>query len=518
MKLTKKNTAFTAAFMVAATLCAKVCGMLRDILIAAMYGTSTAEAIAFSSASRIPVLFFDIALGSAVTSAFIPIFNDCLSSNGKKKALEFSNMFINLILVITGILSLLGIVFAKPLVNVIAGGYEGEILSLIASLVIILFPMIIFTGVAFCFVGILQSFGEFIVPSIISLVSNAFLILYIFVFKNSYGVKGVAIAMLISWSLQLLVQIPALYKCGYRYRPILSFKDENIKKVCILALPIIFSSWVQPINNLINIRLASTLSDGGSVAALDYANRLYIILVGVFTYAVTNIIFPALSRAESAGNREEFSDIVSKGIRYVLVVIVPVMAGFLILSTPIVRLVYERGQFDSHSTYLTASALFYYSLGMAGYAVMEVANRAFYAMHDGKTPMIISVSGISINIIMSIILVSVFHFDLRALAFAAAFSANLMGICSLFVANKRSKGIINKAFAIAILKIFVSSIVMAVFVIFTTNFIKTNSAFLSLAVPVVVGIIIYFVCCMAFKIEEVKTLLIKLTSKFKKPI
>ena len=125
MKLTKNNTAFTAAFMVAATLCAKVCGMLRDILIAAMYGTSTAEAIAFSSASRIPVLFFDIALGSAVTSAFIPIFNDCLSCSGKKKALEFSNMFINLILVITGILSLLGIVFARPLVNVIAGGYDG---------------------------------------------------------------------------------------------------------------------------------------------------------------------------------------------------------------------------------------------------------------------------------------------------------------------------------------------------------------------------------------------------------
>jgi putative peptidoglycan lipid II flippase len=516
MKLTKNNTAFTAAFMVAATLCAKVCGMLRDILIAAMYGTSTAEAIAFSSASRIPVLFFDIALGSAVTSAFIPIFNDCLSSNGKKKALEFSNMFINLILVITGILSLLGIVFARPLVNVIAGGYDGEILSLIASLVIILFPMIIFTGVAFCFVGILQSFGEFIVPSIISLVSNAFLILYIVVFKNRYGVKGVAIAMLISWSLQLFVQIPSLYKSGYRYRPQLSFKDENIKKVCILALPIIFSSWVQPINNLINIRLASTLSDGGSVAALDYANRLYIILVGVFTYAVTNIIFPALSRAESSGNKEEFSLIVSKGIRYVLVIIVPVMAGFLALSTPIVRLVYERGQFDSHSTYLTASALFYYSLGMTGYAVMEVSNRAFYAMHDGKTPMIISVCGISLNIIMSVVLVSVFKLDLRALAFSAAFSANLMGLCSIIVANKRSKGIVNKDFKITIFKILVSSVIMSVFVIVTDNLIKTSSAFIAAVVPTAVGIATYFVCCMVFKIEEVKSLLTKLTSKFKK--
>lgn len=515
MKITKKNTALTAVFMVAATLAAKICGMLRDILIAAMYGTSTAEAIAFSSASRIPVLFFDIALGSAVTSAFIPIFNQYLSQDGKKRAMEFSNLFINLVLFITCGLAVLGIVFSRQLVNVIAGGYSADILELIASLVVILFPMIIFTGLAFCFVGILQSFGEFFVPSVISLVSNGVLILYLVIFKDTFGVKGVAVAMLVAWSTQVIVQIPALIKCGYRYSLRLSFKDEGIRRVCFLALPIILSSWVQPINNLINIRLASGLDEQGSVAALDYANRLYIILVGVFTYAVTNLIFPALSRADSAGDRETFSDIMSTGLKYALIIIIPIMAGFLLLSTPIIRLIYERGQFDSHSTALTSSALFFYSLGMAGYAVQEISNRAFYAMNDGKTPMIISVCGISVNILLSITLVWGFNADHRALAFAASVAANLMGISALLLANRRAGGIVNKSFVLCLVKVVASTAIMAVVVMLINSILDTSSALLETVIPAFSGAVVYFVCCIVFKINEVKDILSKALKRTK---
>ncbi|MBO5008226.1 MAG: murein biosynthesis integral membrane protein MurJ [Clostridia bacterium] len=515
MKITKKNTALTAVFMIAATLAAKVCGMLRDILIAAMYGTDTAEAIAFSSASRIPVLFFDIALGSAVTSAFIPIFNQYLSQDGKERAMNFANLFINLVLFITCLLAALGIAFSRQVVTVIAGGYSIDILQLIASLVVILFPMIVFTGLAFCFVGILQSFGEFFIPSVISLVSNLVLILYLVIFKDTFGVRGVAVAMLVSWSTQVIVQLPALYKCGYRYSPRLSFKDEGIRRVCFLALPIILSSWVQPINNLINIRLASGLSEQGSVAALDYANRLYIILVGVFTYAVTNLIFPALSRADSSGDKDTFTQIMSTGLKYVLIVIIPIMTGFLLLSTPIIRLIYERGQFDSHSTMLTASALFYYSLGMAGYALQEISNRAFYAMNDGKTPMVISVCGISVNILLSIVLVWGFSADHRALAFAASVSANLMGISALLLANRRAPGIVNKSFLYCLVKVVISALIMASAVVIINSVFEISSRLLSVLVPAFVGAVIYFVCCMVFRVHEVSDILNKALNKLK---
>jgi len=515
MKNTKKNMAFTAFFMVAAVLLAKVCGMLRDILIAAMYGTNTNEAVAFSTASRIPLLFFDIALGSAVTSAFIPIFNEYLSKEGKKKAIEFSNMFINLVVLITAVLSIVGMVFSKQLVNVIAGGYDAEKITLISTLVIILFPTIIFTGLAYCFVGILQSLGEFYIPSIISLVSNGALILYLLIFRNRFGVHGVAVAMLISWSLQVVVQIPALIKKEYRYRPLLSFKDEGIKKVCLLALPIIFSTWVQPINNLINIRLASGLSDSGSVAALDYANKLYIILVGVFTFSITNLIFPSLSRASTEGDDEKFSSLIRLALKYVIIIITPVMVGFMIISTPIIRLFYERGQFDSHSTELTAIALFFYSAGMLGYGIQEICNKAFYSMHDGKTPMKVSVVGIAVNILLSIVLIGLFDMTHWALAFSASVAANLMGIALLVFLNKKSPGVINRELAVYFVKVLAATAIMAVVAYVAYEFTKESSKIVSVFVPSVSGVIVYAICCVAFKIKEFSDIVNSVFSKIK---
>ncbi len=503
MKLTKTNTAFTAVFMVCATLGAKILGMLRDILIASMYGTQTAEAIAFSSASRIPVLFFDIALGSAVTSAFIPVFNEYLSNDGKDAALGLANKFINLVGIITLVLSGLGMCFSSQLVYLIAGGYEPAIQQLITSLIIILFPMIIFTGLAFCIVGILQSFGEFIVPALISLISNGFLIIYLVICRDKFGVEGVARAMVVAWSLQFFVQIPSLYKTGFRYRFSFAFNDSGIKKILLLALPIIFSSWVQPINNLINIRLASSLAEQGSVAALDYANRLYIILVGVFAYAVTNLIFPSLSRAAGSDDSNGFADIISTGIRYALVVIVPVMAAFLLLSKPIISLVYERGQFDSHSTMLTSSALFYYSWGMVGYALQEISNRAFYAKQDGKTPMLISVCGICLNIALSLVFIILLKLDHRALAFSASISANIMGFGALIIANRRYKGIISKDFCICALKILISALIMIGVVALIYSLTDFLGLVVRFSVCAVTGCSVYAICTYMFKIKEV---------------
>ena len=359
MKIKKKNIAFTAIFMSCATLLAKFCGLLRDMVLASMYGTESAEAIAFSTASRIPLLFFDIALGTAVTSAFIPIFNEYLEKKEEKRAMEFANRFANLVIAVTLIMSVVGIIFSKQFIYLIAGDIPNDAFILASNLIKILFPTIIFTGLAFCFVGILQSYDEFNIPAIISLVSNGFLILYLIFVGNKFGVTGVAIAMLVAWGTQVIVQLPALKRFKFRYKPSFRFNDEGIKKVAKLALPIIISTWVQPINTMINMRLSSGLNGGAAIPALDYANKIYIILVGVFTFTITNIVFPKLSRAAAAGNNDEYKSTVRTSIGYVFFIIAPIMAGFLMLSTPIIQLVYERGNFDAASTMLTSTALFF---------------------------------------------------------------------------------------------------------------------------------------------------------------
>ena len=498
-----------------ATLMAKICGMLRDIVLAGMYGTGTNEAIAFSTASRIPLLFFDIALGSAVTSAFIPIFNEYLEKDGRKKAIEFSNYFINLVVLITLVMSAVGIVFSEGFVQLIAGGYDSEKLALSASLVKILFPTIVFTGLAYCFVGILQSFGEFYIPAIISLVSNGLLLVYLAVFGDRFGVHGVAVAMLVAWSSQFIVQLPSLAKLKYAYRPVLSLRNDGIRKVIKLALPIIVSTWVQPINTMVNIRLASSMAGGGAVPALDYANKLYIILVGVFTFAITNLIFPSLSRAAAKNDDKEFTDIVRQAIRYVMFIITPVMAGFLLLSTPIIRLFYERGAFGADSTSLTSSALFFYSLGMLGYGIQEICNKAFYAMHDGSTPMRVSMIGIAVNVALSLVFVKLFDMGHWSLALSASVAANIIGFSMMYILHRR-KPYFNRDTAVYFAKILVSAVIMSVAVIVVKNLVKSDSKIIGLFVPVGAGVIVYFASCIILGVNELRDIFGLVMKKFSK--
>ncbi len=519
--MTKKtrNTAITAIFVSCSMLLSKLLGMVRDIILASLYGTESIEAIAFSTASRIPLLFFDIALGTAVTAAFIPIYNEFLQKGEKKKAYDFSNAFITLVAIVTLVMVIVGGIFSSFVVKLIAGGLDANQLTLAASLVRILFPAIFTTGIAFCFVGILQSHGEFIIPAIISLVSNAFLILYLVFVKDKFGVWGIAAAMLIGYTLQIAVQLPALKKAGYKIKLKNPIGDDSIKRVCLLALPIIVSAWVQPINAMININLASSLNNGAAVPALDYANKLYVILVGVFTYTITNLTFPSLSRLSAANDTEKYAYVVRKSVKYVVFIIGPIMAGFILMATPIIRVFYERGAFDASSTYLTSIALTFYSIGMVGFGINEVMNKAFYSLKDGKTPMRCAAFGIAVNIAMSIILVVFFKKGLWALALSASVSANLIGFLLLYLLNKKVKNIFTKDLFTAIVKTLISIAVMSIAVIFVKNIIAPYgmNKYFELIIPSASGAVLYVIMCVILKNEEffdiAKTLLKKFVKK-----
>ena len=303
--LDSKKVLKTAGFMVMATLLAKVFGLLRETFLAATFGTSYI-ADSFIAASNVPLTLFDMVIGGVISSTFIPVFNEYLEkdshlSNPKERAMRFANLYVNTILLITVIITVLGIIFSKPIISLLAPGLSPEGGELACTLARILFPMLIFTGLAFSFVGVLQSFGEYNIPSVISLVSNAVLIVYFIAFSDKFGVYGLAVAMLIGWGLQAGIQIPWLKKFGYKYRPMLSFRDEGIKKAARLALPMLVSTWVQPLCTLINTVLASF----DSVSALNYANKLYLIVTGVFSFVVTNLVFPMMSRASAAGKKDE---------------------------------------------------------------------------------------------------------------------------------------------------------------------------------------------------------------------
>lgn len=484
--------------MMIATLFSKVAGLLRDVFIAAKYGTESMEAIAYSYASSLPVQLFDFTLGAAVLATFIPIFNNYLEKGDKRRAIEFSNNFINITVLISVTISVIGMLFSKYIGIFIAPDLDAATQQLLQQLIIIVLPTTIFTTLAYAFVGILQSLGEFNIPAIISMVSNVVIIAYLIFFDNIYGL---CVAMLVGWAMQFIIQIPTLVKNKYQYKLTFNFFDSGIKEAVILAFPILVSSWVQPISVFVNKRYASAISGGGP--ALDYANRFYIIVCGVFVLAITNYIFPALSKKVGANDDKGFGEILVKSMRVMFLIIAPIMVGMALLADDIIMLVYGRGQFTEYSVNLTASALRFFSFGMIAYGINEILNKCFYSTKNAKIPMISSVCGIVVSVIMSSLSVKVWYLGVKGLAMSSAISAFVVAIV-LIIFIQRKVNFINLSLIIHIIKVAVAVSLMAVFVVISNQLTVELNIVIRLIIAVVGGAVVYAASLFVLKVEEIR--------------
>lgn len=498
----------TAGFMAFATLLAKLCGLIRDSLIAAYFSTGI-EADAFLTASKLPTLLFDMLLGGVITASFIPVFNSILEKENKEKALSYANKLISVVFLISGVICVLGIIFADELVYLQAPDFDVEKHNLTSLLSSIMFPMIIFTGLAYSFVGILQSFGEFNIPSIISLVSNLVLILYFPFFGKNFGAKGLSIAMVVAWSLQVVIQIPSLIKLKIKIRPDFNFFDNNIKKTLLLAGPMLISTWVQPLYSIVNSRFASAID--GAPAVLELANRLYTVLVGVFSFVVTNLIFPKLARANASNNSDESKDLIVTSLKAILLIILPLSIGFIILSKPITSIIYEHNKFTSDDVILVSTALKCYAVGMVGFAVNEILSKFFFSLQDSKTPMRNSIFSMISNIVLAYVMFRTFKTP--GLALAAAFGSIINAFLNALSVGKKFKGFLSKSDWINILKIITSSAIMG---IITFTLYSVTEAYLYgtvlgniiiCGVCTVISVIAYFIFCYLLRVDILRSTL-----------
>lgn len=424
----------TAGFMAIATLLAKICGLAREVLIAAYFSTGF-EGTAYLTATQLPMTLFDIVIGGVISASFIPIFNDLLEKKDKKAAMDFANRFICLILLICIAISVFGILFSDLLISFMAPEFNQTVHNLTVQLSSIMFPMIIFTGLAFSFVGILQTFGEFNIPAVMSLISNLAVIAYFPFLGKKFGVYGLSFAMLFSWSLQVIIQIPSLKKFGFYFKPTLKLWNRDIQRAILLAGPMLISTWVQPLYTIVNTRIASGFD--GAVAVLNYANRLYIVVTGVFSFVVTNLVFPKLSRANSANKKEETNSLIVTSLKAVVIVILPIMVLFVLLAKPIISVIYGHGNFDAVDQ--TATALACYSAGMIGMSVNEVLSKAFFSMQNSKTPMLNAIISMLCNIVLAYTLSNLFGVGGLALATAGG---SLINAGLNYVCMRRKRGIL----------------------------------------------------------------------------
>lgn len=506
----KKNTGqkmlYTAIFMAAATLISKILGQARDSLLTAYFGSGL-ESDAFTTASTIPTMLFDVIIGGVISAAFIPVFNDIVSKRGKDAGMKFVNKFVTLVVCISLIVVVAGILLSGQLVS-LQTHYTGDKHALASQLTAIMFPMIIFTGLAFSFVGLLQSFGEYKIPSVISLVSNLAIILYYVLFGKSFGIYGLAVTMVIAWSLQFIILIPWIRKFGVRFRPDFRFKDDDIRDTLKLAGPMLIATWVQPLYSIINQKFASNID--AAVTQIQQSNRLYIIVVGVFSFVVTNLIFPKLAQAVARDDMDEAKRLTVSSLRSIVLVIAPLMAGLIVLSEPVANVIFAYGKMDAQSVRAISILLKFYSVGMLGLGLNEVLSKAFFSLKDSKTPMRNSVISMIANIVLAYVLYKLM--STNGLALAAAFGSIINAALNWFCMSGKYPDMIKHRDIIDMIKSVVSAAVMGAVILPVYYFMASRCSgtvgnLMICLVCGAVGVIVYAVMTLITGESDIKNIL-----------
>lgn len=504
----RKNHMKTVGLIMVITLLGKVLGLVRDMFLGHNFATGM-EGAAFQVASRIPRTFFDSIFASAISASFIPVFNSRLEQQGKEDAFRLSSSFFTWVGLLTCVMSLLGMALAEPLVGLLADGFDPETAKLCASLLRLLFPTVFFTGVAFSMVGVLQSLGQFNIPAAMSVVSNGIIIVYYLFFCRKFGIYGLCWAFLLGWAAQALIQVPWLHQNGFRYRP--SLRHPGLKPVFLLMLPVMVSTWIQPVNQLISTRFATHLFSGAGASAMDYANTLYTMIAGILVLSITNVMFPEMSRLNTEGKHKELGTLITDSLRGMLFLLLPMTAGLLILATPLVRLLYEWKSWTAFSTGITARALRLMSLGMVGYGVQNLLSRAFYAGQDGKTPMISGIVSILVNLGLCWGLSE--RLDVAGLSFATAASSMVAAVILLVPTVRRYKDQWDRALWLGLFKMLAATGVMSLAVLGSYRALLAVLSdgllgrVLLLGVPTVCGMLVYFLAALLLKLPELSGVL-----------
>ncbi len=502
------------SLMMLITLVGKLLGLYRDRLLTVNYGSGM-EANAFLTASRIPRVFFDAVFASAISASLIPVYSEILRKKGKEEANRFAGNFMTVMALLCALLTGLGMVFAPQLTAFFADGYDAGTAELCAQLTRVMMPTVLFTGVAFSFVGVLQSLGEFNIPAAISLVSNCAVILYYFTLNDRFGIQGLAVTFLGAWLLQALIQVPSLKKRGFAYHPSLSLRSEGMRKVFALMLPVMVSTWVLPINQTVNAKFGSRLFDGAGVTALELAYNLFTVIAGVFVLSVTNYIFPKLSRENADGDRAALRETIRGSMHTTLVVVLPMAAGLFVMAEPIVELIYGGGRFDAFSVSITARALTCMSLGMIGYAAQAVLCRVYFAEQRGIVPLVAGGASIGVNLLLCVLLTG--PLDVAGVAWASSAAFLVNALLLYFPLKKRGLEFGDRTFCLDGAKALMASVLMGAAVSACRGWLAPRTGRLvALGVPVLLGVLLYGVLVTVLGLPEAKLIVSQLKNRMKR--
>jgi putative peptidoglycan lipid II flippase len=426
----KQQIARAAGLVMALFVLSRLLGLAREMIIGAQFGTS-ADLDAYLAAFRLPDLLFQLVAGGALGSAFIPTFTSHLTRDGPNSAWRLASAVANLVLVVMTAVAALAAILAPWLVQeVIAPGFDPAQQALTAHLMRLMLVTPIVFGLSGLVMGALNAHQHFLLPAVAPIVYNLAIIGGALGLAPRFGVSGMAIGVVAGSVLHLLVQVPGLVRFKARYWPVLTWRDPGVREVARLMAPRVLGLAAVQINFLVNTILASGLAEG-SLSALNFAWLLMLLPQGVFAQAVATAAFPTFSALAAQEKTEEMRGTLAATLRAVFFLSVPAAVGLLILRRPLIELLFQRGQFEAQSTEAVAWALQFYALGLPAHAGVEIVARAFYALHDTRTPVAIGVTAMGLNVVLSLILIQPLTHGGLALANTIATVLELLGMLAL---------------------------------------------------------------------------------------
>ena len=429
----------TALFSLA-TAASRIAGLVREIVAAGYYGVSGPMS-AFTIAFQVPNLIRSLFADAALQSAFIPVFTEHLERKQYREAFRLASSLLLFTTIVLGLITAVFILAAPLLVPLFAPGFESGILDLTVALSQLLFPILVMLGVSGVVVGILNSYDRFgayaIAPLFWNLTIIAGLVLLTPAFEGQDRIYAYAIGVLAGTLVQLLILIADMRNTPFKFSLSFEWGNRDLRRVLLLMLPVTISLGLINFNLLINSLFGSLVSDEVP-AAIDKAFRIYQLPQGVFSVAITLVLFPTLARFAARGDHDDLRATMANGMRQILFVLVPAAAAILVLSEPMIRLVYQRGEFTPEQTTLVATALFWFAFSLPTNGLFLLLTRTFFSLQRPWVPTTIAAANLVVTALAAL---GLYHLGIGGIVAATGIATGASVVAQCVVLRRLLAGL-----------------------------------------------------------------------------
>jgi putative peptidoglycan lipid II flippase len=495
----------------AAYILSGVLGVVRQAIIGGQFGAGL-ELDAFNAALRIPETLFALVAGGALGSAFIPIFSRFLGQEDTDGAWRLANAVMSLVGIAGIVLALVAGIFGDWIVvHILSPQAPPAEQALTTELMRIMLCTVAIFGISGLVMGILNTYQHFLTPALAPSMYNIGLIIGAILFAPTFGVQGLAAGAVLGALLHLGIQLPALRNVKPRLRFLPDFRTPGVREVLVLMGPRVVGQAVVQVNFVVNVALSSGMA-AGSLTALTYAFGLMFTVLGVLGQSIGTAVFPTLSALAAEGDTDGYRQALSGALRNVLFLSIPASVGMIVLAVPMIATILQHGQWTADDTLATAWALRFFSLGLVAFALQEVLARAFYALRDTATPVLIGIGGMILNVILSLLLIRIVRGQnpvegpFGGLALANALATMIESLALWLVLRRRLSGLDDKRILNMAGRTLIASLVMGLVVWLVAGLLNALPAVIVLVVGAVIGLIVFEIAALALGLAEARTI------------